>query len=258
MFIDLHNHSVYSYDSTRNMERIITEAIEKNLSVLGFSDHLDFNQNDPGNEYYNGYSQFREFNALKEKYSSKIKLLLGIEASLEKSSEEKIRNTFSKFSFSYKIISAHFIQKTVISNWVFEKEKTAKNIDEVDYSPYFKALNDIADFDDYDILGHIDYYKKYSKFIDHKQIFEKHIDDYRNILKKVINSGKIIEINSSGLRHKCIEQFPSVFILELYKELGGKTVATGSDSHKVGDVAFDFKTVYNIIEENKLKIFNPK
>ena len=257
MIIDLHNHSLYSYDSKRKMEDMVKEAIDKKVEIFGFTDHLDFNENDPGNEYYNGCRQFKEFLKLSEKYSSKIKLLLGIEASLEKSYKEKIKNAFKKFSFSYRIMSAHFVEGVVISDWIPQKEKNAKSPDDVDYSPYFSSLEDISSFNGCDIIGHIDYYKKYSKF-SHEMTFEKHVSDYRKILKKAIDSGKTIEVNSSGLRHKCNEQFPSIPILELYKELGGTAVATGSDSHSSGDVAFKFKEVYNLLNKLNLKVLKLK
>lgn len=240
------------------MEDAVKEAVEKKISFFGFSDHLDFNEDDPGNEYYNGCRQLREFEKLSLKYSSDITLLLGIEASLEKSYEEKIRNVFRKFPFSFRIMSAHFVEGIVISDWIIIKERNAKRSEDVDYSPYFTALKEITHFKEFDILGHIDYYKKYSKFSDHIKTFEKHRSDYKEILSRIIESGKVIEVNTSGLRHKCSEQFPSLEILELYRELGGRSIATGSDSHNIGDVAFKFKEVYNILENLKLKVLKIK
>lgn len=258
MFIDLHNHTLYSYDSKRKMEDAVREAIEKRVEVFGFSDHLDFNENDPGNEYYSGCSQKKEFERLLKKYDGKIKLFLGIEASLESSYAEKVRNAFKKHSFRYRIMSAHFVEGIVISDWIERAEREAATSDEVDYSPYFDSLKKIVSFKEYDILGHIDYYKKYSKFTDHHNTFEKHGKDYKTILKRIVDDGKCIEINSSGLRHRCKEQFPSLSVLEMYRELGGERIATGSDSHRSGDVAFKFDEVYNIIENLGLKTLNFK
>lgn len=258
MFTDLHNHTLYSYDSKRKMEDAVKEAIEKKVKVFGFSDHLDFNEDDPGNDYYNGCSQRKEFERLSMKYDGKIRLFLGIEASLEASYAEKIRNAFKKYAFRYRIMSAHFVEGIVISDWIESVERGASESDEVDYSPYFDSLKRIVSFKEYDILGHIDYYKKYSKFKDHHKTFEKHKKEYRTILKRVVDGGKTIEINSSGLRHSCREQFPSLSILEMYRELGGERVATGSDSHRSGDVAFNFDEVYNIIDGLGLKTLNFK
>ncbi|MEJ5307308.1 MAG: histidinol-phosphatase HisJ family protein [candidate division WOR-3 bacterium] len=255
--IDLHNHSLYSYDSKRLMEDIVVEALSKNIKILGFSDHLDFNQNDPGNMFYKGESQFEEFLSLKSKYQKKIKLFLGIESSYEKDYEEKIVTTFKKFPFDYIIVSLHFVEGIVISDWIVQIEKDKENILDVDYEKYFLQLESIVDFKNFNILGHIDYYKKYSKFSDHKITFRRYEKYYERILKKIIKNNIILEINTSGLRHKCKEQFPSTEILSLYRDFGGKYVSTGSDSHKTGDVAFGFENLEKIIKNFNFEIFKP-
>ncbi|MEO0281406.1 MAG: histidinol-phosphatase HisJ family protein [candidate division WOR-3 bacterium] len=255
--MDLHNHSLYSYDSKRPMEDIVVEALSKNLKILGFSDHLDFNENDPGNMFYNGENQFEEFLFLKKKYQNKIKLFLGIESSYEKNYKKKIVTTFKKFPFDYRIVSLHFVEKIVISDWIVQIEKDKENILDVDYEKYFLQLESIVDFKNFNILGHIDYYKKYSKFSDHKITFKRYENYYEKILTKIIKNNIILEINTSGLRHKCKEQFPSIEILRLYKELGGKYVSTGSDSHKDGDVAFGFENLEKIIKNLNFEIFKP-
>ncbi|MEO0234795.1 MAG: histidinol-phosphatase HisJ family protein [candidate division WOR-3 bacterium] len=255
--MDLHNHSLYSYDSKRPMEDIVVEALSKNLKILGFSDHLDFNENDPGNMFYNGENQFEEFLFLKKKYQNKIKLFLGIESSYEKNYKKKIVTTFKKFPFDYRIVSLHFVEGIVISDWIVQIEKDKENILDVDYEKYFLQLESIIDFKNFNILGHIDYYKKYSKFSDHKITFKRYENYYEKILTKIIKNNIILEINTSGLRHKCKEQFPSIEILTLYKELGGKYVSTGSDSHKDGDVAFGFENIEKIIKNLNFEIFKP-
>lgn len=255
--IDLHNHSLYSYDSKRSMEDILVEALSKNLKILGFSDHLDFNQNDPGNMFYKGENQFEEFLVLKKKYQNEIKLFLGIESSYEKDYEEKIVKTFNKFPFDYTIVSLHFVEGIVISDWIVSLEKDKENILDVDYEKYFLQLESIVDFKNFNILGHIDYYKKYSKFSDHNNTFRRYKNHYEKILKKIIKNNIFLEINSSGLRHKCQEQFPSTEILALYKDLGGKYVSIGSDSHKTGDVAFGFEVVEKITKIFNFEIYKP-
>ncbi|MEO0237257.1 MAG: histidinol-phosphatase HisJ family protein, partial [candidate division WOR-3 bacterium] len=193
--MDLHNHSLYSYDSKRPMEDIVVEALSKNLKILGFSDHLDFNENDPGNMFYNGENQFEEFLFLKKKYQNKIKLFLGIESSYEKNYKKKIVTTFKKFPFDYRIVSLHFVEGIVISDWIVQIEKDKENILDVDYEKYFLQLESIIDFKNFNILGHIDYYKKYSKFLDHKITFKRYENYYEKILTKIIKNNIILEIN---------------------------------------------------------------
>ena len=52
------------------------------------------------------------------------------------------------------------------------------------------------------------------------------------ILKTVIADNKGIEINTSSYRYGIDDLTPSRDILKLYKELGGRILTIGSDSHK--------------------------
>ena len=52
------------------------------------------------------------------------------------------------------------------------------------------------------------------------------------ILKTVISDGKGIEVNTSSHRYGLSDTTPSMDILKLYRELGGKIITIGSDSHK--------------------------
>ena len=52
------------------------------------------------------------------------------------------------------------------------------------------------------------------------------------ILKTVISDGKGIEINTSSHRYGLRDLTPSVAILRLYRELGGRILTIGSDSHR--------------------------
>lgn len=253
-FADLHNHTVYSYDSSRSMIELIEEAISKKIFLLGFSDHLDFNESDPGNLYYEGKKQFEEFEMLRKKFSGKINLLLGIEASYERAYKSKIFDMFNSFRFDYRIMSAHFVEGVVISDWIDRVEKDAENLLEVDYSPYFDALELIADEGDFDILGHLDYYKKYSKF-DHASTEKRYQKRYESVFRRILERRKIIEVNSSGLRHRCEEQFPSENLLLLYRDMGGRSVSTGSDSHSAGQTAYGFDLIYSMAERAGLNIF---
>ena len=52
------------------------------------------------------------------------------------------------------------------------------------------------------------------------------------ILKTVIVDGKGIEVNTSSHRYGLADLTPSREILKLYRELGGRILTIGSDSHK--------------------------
>ena len=62
--------------------------------------------------------------------------------------------------------------------------------------------------------------------------FEKVRPIIEEILKIVIADGKGIEINTSSRRYGLKDSMPSANILKLYRELGGKIITIGSDSHQ--------------------------
>ncbi len=52
------------------------------------------------------------------------------------------------------------------------------------------------------------------------------------ILKRAIADGKGIEVNTSSVRYGLSDWQPERAILKLYRDLGGRIVTVGSDSHK--------------------------
>lgn len=72
--------------------------------------------------------------------------------------------------------------------------------------------------------------KRYDQYGDYP--FEKATDLVTKILKTVITDGKNIELDTSNFRYSLKYFMSSRDILRLYKELGGKIIVIGSDSHK--------------------------
>ena len=62
--------------------------------------------------------------------------------------------------------------------------------------------------------------------------FEKIKPIITEILRTVITDGKGIEVNTSSHRYGLSDLTPSRNILKLYRELGGRIITIGSDSHK--------------------------
>ena len=92
-------------------------------------------------------------------------------------------------------------------------------------------MNVIKKYKNYSVLGHLDLMTRYDEIGNYP--FEKVKPIITKILKIVIQDGKGIEINTSSRRYGLKDSTPSRDILKLYKELGGKIITIGSDSHKI-------------------------
>ena len=94
---------------------------------------------------------------------------------------------------------------------------------------------------------------------------DKAVEIIREILKEVIKKDKGIEVNTAGYY---IEEGnnpnPTVKVLELYKELGGKILTIGSDSHSPEQLAYKFPETFKMLKKvgfDKLTTFknmNPR
>lgn len=103
---------------------------------------------------------------------------------------------------------------------------------------YLADLQTIAELNFFDVMAHIGYFRRYAfqQGVDDGLTLARHGDRVERLLKTLIQNGRGIEINCSGLRDGC-GPFPSEEILRFYKALGGEIITIGSDAHRPQDAA---------------------
>ena len=102
---------------------------------------------------------------------------------------------------------------------------------------YFNELSELAQWKGCDILSHITcpmrrIQGKYNIDFDYSKV-QNEIDI---LLETIIKNDKVLEINTSGLRQAMGRTMPDIDIIKRYKQLGGKYISIGSDSHSAYDV----------------------
>ena len=254
MFADYHIHTYYSDDSTYPMEQVVKDAISKGITDLCFTDHVDYGikedtdklspeqrqelkvkiQNHNVPQYNVDYPAYvAEYQDLKEKYADKINLKLGMEFGLQIHTIPQYQKLFNSYSFDFIIMSCHQVENKEFWTQEFQQGRSQ---DEYNQRYYDEILEQVKNYHDYSVLGHLDLIARYDKAGIYP--FAKIQDKIAEILKIVIADGKGIELNTSSVRYKIHnaqgeqELTPSREILDLYKELGGRIITVGSDSHK--------------------------
>lgn len=254
MFADYHIHTYYSDDSTYPMEQVVRDAISKGITDLCFTDHVDYGikedadkltpeqrqelkvkiQNPNVPQYNVDYPAYvAECQNLKEKYADKINLKLGMEFGLQIHTIPQYQKLFNSYPFDFIIMSCHQVENKEFWTQEFQQGRSQ---DEYNQRYYDEILAQVKNYHDYSVLGHLDLIARYDKAGVYP--FAKIRDKIAEILKIVIADGKGIELNTSSVRYKIHsaqgepELTPSREILALYKELGGRIITTGSDSHK--------------------------
>ena len=96
---------------------------------------------------------------------------------------------------------------------------------------YYEEMLDLVNhYQHYSVLGHVDLIARYDERGSYP--FEKIKPYLEKIFKRVIEDGKGIEFNTSFHRYGLKDTTPSRDILKLYRDLGGRIVTIGSDSHR--------------------------
>lgn len=244
--MDYHVHSNFSGDCSVEPEDIIRDAINNGLKEICFTDHIDYDCPDlPEKFEFDSSEYFESMSRLKEKYSDKIDVKIGVEIGLQGHVLKECSEFVNTRDFDFVIASFHTHRNKDIyfTDILFQKtphEVLSEYLDEILYS--------INNYNDYSVIGHLDLLKRYSngiKDLDVKDYFEK----YSEIFKILIENGKGIEINTSGLRQDVGVQFPDKELLKLYKELGGKIITLGSDTHGTGTLMYKFDEMKQILKE---------
>ncbi|MFS0783642.1 histidinol-phosphatase HisJ family protein [Bacillus sp. 1P06AnD] len=241
--MDYHHHSNHSFDSKAEMKDICAAAIEKGIQELCFTEHFSVNPLTPTYGHMNFESYFQDLQNCRELFGEQLTIKTGIELCEPHLMKQEYDQALQSLSFDFIMGSIHNIQQKKLSAIINEYGDKANDL-------YFEEVYKLVSTADIDVLAHIDLIKRYTyrdkgtvySFEQYKGIIEK-------ILRKAIERGIGIEINTSGLRTSLNAAMPSKEIVQLYKELGGKILTIGSDSHSSKDVGGKVLDGYEIAKE---------
>ena len=247
MLADYHVHTCYSDDSEYPMEDVVKAAVSLGLDEICFTDHVDYgvkrDWDDPhGMLYRRGgpgepehmalanvdYPRYAaEIAALKEKYKDQITLKMGMEFGMQTHTVPRYEKLFSSWPFDFIILSVHQVENREFWTQDFQRGRTQA---EYNLRYYEELLALVQQYRNYSVLGHMDLISRYDRAGYFP--FERIRPIVTEILKTVIADGKGIEVNTSSHRYGLHDLTPSIDILRLYHELGGRIITIGSDSHR--------------------------
>lgn len=248
---DCHLHSSYSGDSDTPMEEMILRGISLGLTSMCFTEHQDFafppSAEEPDNIFLlNTDSYLRGFTRLKEKYRDQIRLLFGVELGLQPEIAPENRSYTQSWNFDFIIASSHVCHgKDPYYPAFFERRSEEEAIGE-----YFESiLENLRQFSDYDVYGHLDYVIRYAPGLDRHYSYLKYRELLDAILRMLLEKGKGLELNTGGIKNGMKDFHPCQPILKRYRELGGEIVTVGSDAHDTVHIADCFDRAAAVLRE---------
>ena len=252
---DFHMHCNFSSDSKASPEDMIRTAINKNLSGICFTDHNDFDYPPENGEIVFNLDFKKCYDTLsnlREQYNH-FPIYIGVEQGLSVPAAERINNYDSKKQLDFIIGSSHLVngEDPYYPEFWLNRSTTATIL------AYFESiLENIKYCNNFDVYGHLDYVVRYAPDKDTNYNWKDYSDLLDCILKQLIERGKGIEVNTSGLKSGLKYPNPCLGILQRYRELGGEILTIGSDAHCPEHIAYDFEKLPALLTSAGFKYYS--
>ncbi|HEU4964121.1 MAG TPA: histidinol-phosphatase HisJ family protein [Bacilli bacterium] len=248
MLVDYHTHHDRCGHAVGGLEEYIQAAVKRGLGEIGFSDHQPVIHLTPEQllpEVAMTREQLPEYVEealrLQEQYKDEIVVRVGLEADWIEGYREPIRELLATYPFDYVIGSVHFL-----GEWDITDYRQLEGWDSRDHAEvcreYFRQIRLSAESGLFDTLGHIDVVKRFGHIP--AKLYEYLLEE---TIAAIREAGVCVEVNTSGLRYKCEEQFPSRRLLEMMYS-HGVPLTVGSDAHKPELVGEGLETVVPLIK----------
>jgi histidinol-phosphatase (PHP family) len=244
--LDAHLHTDLSPDSQVPLELYIAQAFERSIPEIAITDHLDFMPGAPAYEYADYGKREMIVRDAAERWAGKVTVRFGVELTYESRYDDTIRAYLATHSYDYVIGSVH-----AMSDGPYDRSRIAsfaagKSLAEA-VAPYFAEVALAISSGLFDTIGHIDMCKRWLvpwfKASEYASIPEA----YEPLLVALVETGVNLEVNASGLRHPTGETYPGPWVVRRFRELGGRRVTTGSDSHLPHTFAFGLEEACEIL-----------
>lgn len=243
---DCHTHTHISPDSEAALPDMLRKAQELGLFAYAVTDHVElcrwypqgYYRTLPRNEedffdYAARFEQSMAQNAIARELAQGLIFMNGIELGEPNADFGLASSVCKDRRLDFVIASLHELPGKLDFYFLdYAKEDVPALL-----TTYFTTLLQIAEWNGFDVLGHITYPLRY---IVGDAGIPVDMTQYRDIIaeifRTVIRNGKGIELNTSGYRQTYGKPFPDAELLRLYKDLGGQLLTLGSDAHKPEDV----------------------
>src|SRR5574344_1124879 len=107
---DYHVHTNFSADSTEDIHNILNTAIQKNMSKICITDHIDFDYYDDGNLFeFDKEEYFKTLHLIQKTFSDRIDLRIGVETGLEPDKIHRLDDFLDDDRFDFVIGSSHLV-----------------------------------------------------------------------------------------------------------------------------------------------------
>ncbi|MEI6601968.1 MAG: histidinol-phosphatase HisJ family protein [Clostridia bacterium] len=246
--VDNHIHSDFSPDSNMSIDFICNRGIELGYSAIAITDHMDHDFLD-GSYSFEPHAYHDAMVLAKERFKGKINLIIGVEEGYQPHVLDEVISDFEIIKPDFIICTNHSVDEIDLSLPDFFIGKNREQA----FTRYLETIEEgIQKMPSFDTVAHIGYIRRYAPYGENSLTYAEFKDYFDAIFKGLIEKGKAMEINTSGLfRYGFL--MPETDIIKAYIQMGGELITLGSDAHYPKAIGYQFDAVVDILKELGLR-----
>jgi histidinol-phosphatase (PHP family) len=231
--VDFHVHTDNSDDAHDSLMVIGEHAVSKKIRAIAVTDHAECHRYFKDGFHLAIRHSFFETLKARSAFRGQLAIMTGIELGQPLHNLEAANDALNANVYDFVIASLHCI-------------RGEKDFWKVDYfnanvpsllHAYFDEIYDMVCWGQFDTLAHLTYPLRY--IVGREKIavdLNEYAEQIDRILKRLVEDGKALELNTQGFRTEYGRPTPDLDILKRFKEFGGQYVTIGSDCHYAVDV----------------------
>lgn len=241
---DSHTHSFFSSDGNCSVENLCLTAEQKGLAGFALTDHFECDfEGRSLDSIRKSVESAREY---ADKFKGRLIVSTGIELGQPIYALGEAEAALSCCDYDFVLASLHNIRGEPDFYYTdfSDKDTTHETLES-----FFKEYLELANWNRFDSVAHITYPFRYMiRTYNLRPSLKEYMGYVDEFLKVIIQNGKGIEINTSGLRQGLGITMPELDCIKRFRELGGEIITVGSDAHKASDMGADFSTATEMLK----------
>lgn len=230
---DLHTHTCLSFDGAPEStpDTLCRRALEVGISHLAITDHCDINGEVEG--IYTPYAADEAWEAMvaaKEKYRGRLNLSLGIELGNAHQYPAEAAAVLARHPYEFVIGSLHNLTDVPDFCMLRYEMMTDAHVHRLFERMLDETLRMVS-FPGLHTLGHLTYIHRYITMAKKPFDFKTHYDKITAVYEALISCDMALELNVSTLWKGLGIAMPTLELLKLYHDRGGRLITVGSDAH---------------------------
>ncbi len=244
-----HTHCTFC-DGKNTAEELVLEAIRLGCPQIGFSSHSYMAHEDRWGMPFETEKKYKEeILRLKDRYSDKIKIFMGIEYDWY--------SDFDVSDYDYVIGSVHYIQK---GSYFIPLDETANHHKEAikEYyngdadalaEEYYEMMSRLPERTNCDIIAHFDLITKFNEREEIYKETHRYTNAALNACRKLAKEPVVFEINTGAIsRGYRTSPYPAPFILNELISLGAPLVIT-PDTHSKESILCSMEEIAKMLDK---------